>query len=68
MPEYDTAVLQRLPYGQGWPEAPELPTVPPSAAPALFRRTDSAAEGVSLLLMIQHSSERIRGQEEVCVY
>ena len=22
MPEYDTAVLQRLPYGQGWPEAP----------------------------------------------
>lgn len=30
MPEYDTAVLQRLPYGRFWPEAPKLPTVPPS--------------------------------------
>lgn len=28
MVEYDTATLQRLPYGWGWPEAPKLPTVP----------------------------------------
>lgn len=62
MPEYDTAVLQRLPYGRGWPEAPELPTVPLSLPGLCCAEVTAAAIGVSLLLMIQHTA--LNGAED----
>lgn len=70
MLEYDTAVLQHLPYGRGWPEAPELPTVSPVTACTVLRWLTASVIGVSRLLMIQHSA--LNGTEDkkkcVCAY
>lgn len=62
MVEYDRAALQHLPYGRGWPEAPELPTVPLQPLGERCGEWQRPQQESSVPLMIQHSGEHRTAQ------